>query len=174
MIISNQVSAGASVDGALQSCFEAQRRAFAAEPNPTVAVRRSRLDRLLMLTEHNEDAIVAAIADDFGTRSPQETRLAELFMVTVGIRHARRHLARWMRQRPVPTPLYLQPGRSYLVRQPLGVVGIISPWNYPFQLAIAAGGCGARGRQPGAAQTQRVHAADVGSARAIDRPAFWR
>jgi coniferyl-aldehyde dehydrogenase len=136
MISSNQVSAGASVDGALQSCFEAQRRAFAAAPNPTVAVRRNRLDRLLVLAEHNEDAIVAAIAGDFGTRSPQETRLAELFMVTVGIRRARRHLARWMRQRPVHTPLYLQPGRSYLLRQPLGVVGIISPWNYPFQLAI--------------------------------------
>jgi coniferyl-aldehyde dehydrogenase len=57
-------------------------------------------------------------------------------MVTVGIRHTRRHLARWMRPRPVPTPLYLQPGRSHLLRQPLGVIGVISPWNYPFQLAI--------------------------------------
>jgi coniferyl-aldehyde dehydrogenase len=136
MISSNQASADARLDGDLPSCFDAQRRALAAEPNPTVAVRRSRLDRLLAMTVGNEDAIVAAIAADFGTRSSQETRLAELFMVTVGIRHARRHLARWMRRRPVHTPLYMQPGRSYIVRQPLGVVGIISPWNYPFQLAI--------------------------------------
>jgi coniferyl-aldehyde dehydrogenase len=136
MISRSPVSAGTTLDGELRSCFEAQRRAFAAEPNSSIAVRRNRLDRLLALTERNEDALVAAIADDFGNRSPQETRLAELFTVAVGIRHARRHLARWMRQRLVHTPLYLQPGRSYLLRQPLGVVGIISPWNYPFQLAI--------------------------------------
>ena len=57
-------------------------------------------------------------------------------MVTAGIRHMRRHLARWMAARRVPTPLYLQPGVSRIVRQPVGVVGVISPWNYPFQLAM--------------------------------------
>jgi coniferyl-aldehyde dehydrogenase len=133
---SNEHPADARFDAELQSCFAAQRRAVDAEPNPSFNVRRHRLERLLDLTERNQDAIVKAIAADFGTRSSQETRLAELFMVTVGIRHARRHLARWMRPRRVPTPLYLQPGRSRLIRQPLGVVGVISPWNYPFQLAV--------------------------------------
>jgi coniferyl-aldehyde dehydrogenase len=120
----------------LQQLFAAQREAFAAEPYPPASVRRDRLDRLLALTERHEDEIVAAIASDFGARPAQETRLAELFMVSAGIRHARRHLSRWMRSRRVPTPLYLWPGRSRIVRQPLGVAGVISPWNYPFQLAL--------------------------------------
>ncbi|HWK67352.1 MAG TPA: coniferyl aldehyde dehydrogenase [Rhizobiaceae bacterium] len=117
--------------------FEAQRRAFAAEPFPPLEVRKARLQRLLALTEGHETEVCAAIDADFGGRSTHETRVAELLVVRAGIRHALSHLKEWMRERRTPTSLHFRPGKNRLLPQPLGVVGIVSPWNYPFQLAIA-------------------------------------
>ncbi|HTS22687.1 MAG TPA: coniferyl aldehyde dehydrogenase [Casimicrobiaceae bacterium] len=125
-----------SVARDLPALFAAQRAAFAAGPDPPLGLRLDRLDRLAALVAEGENEIVSAVAADFGVRPAQETRLAELFMIDVGLRHARRHLAEWMRPRRVATPLYLWPGRSSIVRQPVGVAGVISPWNYPVQLAL--------------------------------------
>jgi len=113
-----------------------QREAFAQERFPSLDARRDRLSRLLALVTENEDAVVAAIDADFGGRSAHETRLGELMVTASGIRDTLRHLAAWMRPRSVPTPVSLLPGRGEIVPQPIGVVGIISPWNYPFQLAL--------------------------------------
>ena len=117
--------------------FEAQCRAFEMEPFPGLDVRKDRLKRLLALTEKHEAEICAAIESDFSGRSAQETRLAELFVVRAGIRHALSHLRGWMRERRIATSLPFLPGSNRLLPQPLGVVGIVSPWNYPFQLAVA-------------------------------------
>jgi coniferyl-aldehyde dehydrogenase len=125
-----------SAPSTLTACFERQLDAYAREPHPPLATRLSRLDRLLKLTEKHEDAIVQAIDADFGGRSPHETRLAELFVVQTGIRHARAHLQQWMREHRVPTALHFRPGYNRLAPQPLGVVGVMAPWNYPLQLAI--------------------------------------
>jgi coniferyl-aldehyde dehydrogenase len=120
----------------LARLFAVQRDAFARERYPTLAVRRDRLARLLALVNESEDAVVAAIDADFGGRSSHETRLGEVMVTASGIRDTLGHLASWMRARSVPTPMSLRPGHGEIVPQPIGVVGIISPWNYPFQLAI--------------------------------------
>ncbi|MER8750482.1 coniferyl aldehyde dehydrogenase [Mesorhizobium sp. M1050] len=117
--------------------FRLQRAAFETQPFPEIGVRKDRLKRLLALTARHEAEVCAAIDADFGGRSAHETRLAELFVVRAGIRHALSHLSGWMRERRVATTMPFLPGRNRLIAQPLGVVGIVSPWNYPFQLAVA-------------------------------------
>jgi coniferyl-aldehyde dehydrogenase len=125
------------VAASLQALFEAQQQAFARDMFPGRAVRLDRLDRLRALLMANEDAIAAAISADFGHRSRHETALAETVMVLAALSHARKHLARWMKTRRVATSFHSLPGSSRITPQPLGVVGIVSPWNYPLQLALA-------------------------------------
>ncbi|HUP28674.1 MAG TPA: coniferyl aldehyde dehydrogenase [Usitatibacter sp.] len=88
-----------------------------------------------MLREH-ADELAAAIDRDFEGRSRDETRVLELFPSLSTIAHARRHLRAWMRPRRAPTGLWFLPGRSSVMPQPLGIAGIVVPWNYPLYLAI--------------------------------------
>ncbi|THD42398.1 MAG: aldehyde dehydrogenase family protein, partial [Bradyrhizobium sp.] len=120
----------------LAARFAAQRGAFAADRNPSLAVRRERLGRLHALIVDNEDAFVAAIDADFGGRAAQETRFAELLVTRFGVANARRRVAGWMRARRVPTQLQFLPAHNRLAPQPLGVIGIIAPWNYPLLLSL--------------------------------------
>jgi coniferyl-aldehyde dehydrogenase len=116
----------------LERMREAQRR----EPMPDLRTRRRRLQSLRSLIEDNEERIADTISADFGNRSRFEIGLSEVFVSLAEIKHAQRHLRRWMRAKRVRTPWYLLPGRARVLRQPKGVVGIISPWNYPLFLAI--------------------------------------
>ena len=128
--------AGSSTD-ALTQRFRRQREAFAADRYPDVAARRDRLERVADIVKRNERALVAAIDRDFGHRSAHETRIAELYIVAAEARHAIRDLPRWMKPARIATPWHLLPAKARIVRQPLGVAGVISPWNYPVQLALA-------------------------------------
>jgi coniferyl-aldehyde dehydrogenase len=121
----------------LLALLQRQQAAFLSDMSPTHALRLGRLQRLGQLIESHAQEFAAAISSDFGTRSATEIRITETLVLQSGIRHATQNLARWMKARRVPTALAYRPGRSLIMRQPLGVVGIISPWNYPLQLALA-------------------------------------
>jgi acyl-CoA reductase-like NAD-dependent aldehyde dehydrogenase len=125
-----------SEPGPLRSAFDAQREAFDRSPFPDAATRDRRLAALERLLRDNAAAIAAAIARDFGHRSHHETRLLEIFPSLEAVKHARRHLRRWMRPQRRAVSLWFQPGRAEVICQPLGVAGIIVPWNYPIYLAV--------------------------------------
>jgi coniferyl-aldehyde dehydrogenase len=112
------------------------RAAWQRDPYPSRAQRHEWLERLRQLTERHGDELIEAISADFGHRSRHETQLAELTLVVGAVRHAQRHLKRWMKPRRMATALQFLPGRNRLMCQPVGVVGVVAPWNYPHQLAF--------------------------------------
>jgi coniferyl-aldehyde dehydrogenase len=121
-----------SLTDRLQQMRNAQRR----EPMPAWPVRAARLRALeALLTTHRDD-IGTAIDADFGCRPREETDLLEMFPSLSAIRHALARGRRWMKPRRRPADLLFLPGRVELLPQPLGVVGIIVPWNYPLYLAV--------------------------------------
>ncbi|AEG47867.1 Coniferyl-aldehyde dehydrogenase [Sphingobium chlorophenolicum L-1] len=114
-----------------------QRAAADADMLPDIAVRRDRLRRLLALVRGNRTAFEDALVADFGERSRDETLAFEVFTSVEDIKHTSRHLSRWMQPQRRPISLMSMPGRARLIPQPLGVVGVVVPWNYPLYLAIS-------------------------------------
>jgi coniferyl-aldehyde dehydrogenase len=114
----------------------AQRAAFAHQP-PDARRRIRALDALLKALRARREDFVQAISEDFGGRARQETLLLEVFPLVDTIRHTIRHLPQWMRPRPAATGWQFLPGRSRVVYQPLGVVGVIGAWNYPLLLSLS-------------------------------------
>src|SRR5215831_2682707 len=119
----------------LRDLFDAQRAAFdrgVADYDQRMAALRA-LEAALL---GHQDAIVRATDEDFGGRARQETLLLELAPLVDGIRHARKHLANWMKPQRVAAGIHFFPAKARIVCQPLGVVGILGPWNYPTLLTL--------------------------------------
>jgi len=120
----------------IRQLLDQQRAAFIREGSPDLAARRANLRRLKRLLLDNRTEIVSAISTDFGHRASQETRFGDLFPSVTAIDYLHRHIASWMRPERRGVAWYFRPGRARVIYQPLGVVGIISPWNYPVFLAF--------------------------------------
>ncbi|MEN3952057.1 coniferyl aldehyde dehydrogenase [Iodidimonas sp. SYSU 1G8] len=114
-----------------------QRRAFLRDGPPTLAERKAHLSALEGQVRKYQRDMGEVLSEDFGNRSRHETLLAETMATVMSLKHAKKHLASWMRPARRPLSRLQHPFASAAVHyQPLGVIGIMAPWNYPFQLAL--------------------------------------
>ena len=116
--------------------LEAQRAAFLRDGPPDRRARSASLARLRKAVLAHRTQIAEAISADFGHRSVRETELLEMVGIVAAIDYLRRHLRRFMRPERRHVALTFRSGRAHVAYQPKGVIGILSPWNYPFSLAM--------------------------------------
>jgi len=130
--ISRQIAA------ALNTAFQKQRQSYLADPVPGLEQRREDLRSLKRMLSENLDEIVNAISEDYGNRSRHESLFAEVIAVTDGVNDAIKQLGKWMKPQKRHVDLTLYPGgKNRVFPQPLGVVGLIIPWNFPINLSFS-------------------------------------
>ena len=136
MVVSTTEEGLGTASDEMRAVLDLQRRAFVTAGPASASLRRNRIDRLLAMVLDNTDAFVEAMAADFGTRS----RAASLFTEVVGmipvIEHTRAHVAEWMRPNRIMRGARLLGFRAEVESTPLGVVGVIGPWNFPLNLVV--------------------------------------
>jgi coniferyl-aldehyde dehydrogenase len=124
----------------MQALLDAQKRAHLRDGEPDIALRKDRLNRCIALLVDHRRAIEDALNTDFGSRSREASAFTDIGASIGPLKHARDHLARWMRpERRATSPrlLGLFGARAEVRLQPKGVIGVISPWNFPVNLTFA-------------------------------------
>ena len=121
---------------AMQALLQKQKDAFANNPLPSAEERRGWLNTLKQALLSHQEVLIAAIDSDFGGRSRNETLLAEFLSSLGDIAYCSKRLKQWMKPSRRHVPLHMQPASAKVIYQPVGVVGIIVPWNYPLFLAM--------------------------------------
>lgn len=113
-----------------------QREFFLSNVTKDIEFRKEQLKKLELAIIQNQEKIYAALKEDLN-KSEYEAYLTEVSIVLNEIRYAIKHLRRWVKPQKVKTPLSHFPAKSFTLLEPYGVVLVLSPWNYPFQLALA-------------------------------------
>lgn len=129
---------GGSTDTNMATILERQKQAHIRDGIPSLEKRIDWLDRCIhLLIDHGQE-IEDAIAEDFGHRSKDQSRLTDVAGSIDALKHAKKHVGKWMRpeKRKVEFPLGLLGSKAQIMHQPKGVVGVISPWNFPVNLTF--------------------------------------
>ena len=124
--------------------LELQKNLNIKEGAPDIKLRTDRLDRIILMVTKNEKAIISALQEDFGNRDPVMSAVTEVASVVGPMEHAKKNLKKWMKTEkrkaaiaPLGSALSLLGAKAEIRYQPKGVVGAISPWNFPLNLALA-------------------------------------
>ena len=132
-----QQSTQTDIANMLRAVFQKQRAAYLADPIPDATQRKQDLLALKNMLIENREAIIDAISRDYGNRSRHESLFAEIIAVSDGINDTIKHLKKWMKPQKRHVDVTLYPGaKNRVIPQPLGVIGIIVPWNFPVNLSF--------------------------------------
>jgi len=116
--------------------FSAQKQAFAECSYPEVSLRITQLKKLKQIVIANQQDIIEGLSADFGHRCHDETRIAEILTFVEGINATIKHLGQWIKPSKRKVSMLFLPASNKVIYQPLGVVGIMVPWNYPLFLSL--------------------------------------
>ncbi|NVK41458.1 MAG: coniferyl aldehyde dehydrogenase [Oceanospirillaceae bacterium] len=120
----------------IDKVFNNQRIASRKNPYPSLGERLEALDKIDRILMDNQDAICAAVNADYGNRSAQETKLLEISQMVSAVAYHKKHLKKWMAAEKRHVGITFFGAKNKVIPQPKGVVGVVSPWNYPLGLAI--------------------------------------
>lgn len=132
----NSLSNEQDITVSLNDTLAIQKDAFLKDGPPSIAQRRANLDKLRSAVLSYKAQFEEALMADFGNRSRHETAIMEIMTVIQGIDYLKSNLRRFMRPQRRHVPLNFQPARAYVTYQPLGIIGVMAPWNYPTALSL--------------------------------------
>jgi coniferyl-aldehyde dehydrogenase len=123
----------------LSRILQNQRSAFDREGAVALETRIDRIDRCIALIVDHQEALCAAVNEDFGVRSQRVTRMSDLFTSVNTLKFVKKNIRKWMKpeRRRAPFPMNLLGARADIYYQPKGVVGIMSPWNVPINVVFS-------------------------------------